>query len=353
MWEMQGELGTSHAYEMGGDYRSSPNYAQGFLGADYTYDAENNGYRITHIPQGDAWEASKDSPLNAPGVNVTEGDILLAIGGQQVSETLSPGELLVNLANQEVQATFQNAEDSEKRVVTLKVLGGEHELRYREWVSQNRRYVHEKTDGKVGYVHIPDMGRRGYAEFHRGYLAEVSYPGLLIDVRYNGGGHVSQLLLEKLARRRIGYDVPRWGTPHPYPDASVLGPMIAVTNENAGSDGDIFSHCFKLMELGLLVGKRTWGGVIGISPHHPFVDGGGTTQPEYSFWFVDVGWRVENYGTDPDIEVDYRPQDYIAEGDPQLDRAIEELLRQMEENPPKLPDFGERPRLTLPTLPKA
>jgi len=353
MWEMQGELGTSHAYEMGGDYRSSPNYAQGFLGADYAYDPESNGYRITHIPHGDAWEATKDSPLNAPGVNVREGDILLAIAGQRVSETVSPGELLVNLANQEVQATFQNANDGEKRVVTLKVLGGESELRYREWVSQNRRYVHEKTDGKVGYVHIPDMGRRGYAEFHRGFLAEVSYPGLLIDVRYNGGGHVSQLLLEKLARRRIGYDVPRWGTPHPYPDASVLGPMVAVTNENAGSDGDIFSHCFKLMELGLLIGKRTWGGVIGISPHHPFVDGGGTTQPEYSFWFVDVGWSVENYGTDPDIEVDYRPQDYITDADPQLDRAIEELLRQMEENPPQLPDFGERPRLTLPTLPKA
>ena len=353
MWEMQGELGTSHAYEMGGDYRSSPNYAQGFLGADFAYDTESNGYRITHIPHGDGWEASKDSPLNAPGVNVSKGDILLAIGGQQVSETVSPGELLVNLANQEVQATFQNEDNSEKRVVTLKVLRSEQELRYREWVSQNRRYVHEKTDGKVGYVHIPDMGRRGYAEFHRGYLAEVSYPGLLIDVRYNGGGHVSQLLLEKLARRRIGYDVPRWGMPHPYPDASVLGPMIAVTNENAGSDGDIFSHCFKLMELGLLVGKRTWGGVIGISPHHPFVDGGGTTQPEYSFWFVDVGWSVENYGTDPDIEVDYRPQDYTTDNDPQLDRAIAELLRQMEENPPEVPDFGERPRLTLPTLPKA
>ena len=352
MWEMQGELGTSHAYEFGGDYRSSPNYAQGFLGADFAYDAEKGGYRITHIPQGDAWEATKDSPLNAPGINVRTGDILLAIGGQRVSETVSPGELLLHLANQEVQATFQNADDGEKRVVTLKVLRSENELRYREWVSRNREYVHEKTDGKVGYVHIPDMSRRGYAEFHRGFLAEVSYPGLLVDVRYNGGGHVSQLLLEKLSRRRIGYDVPRWGTPHPYPDASVLGPMIAVTNENAGSDGDIFSHCFKLMELGLLIGKRTWGGVIGISPHQMFVDGGGTTQPEYSFWFVDVGWRVENYGTDPDIEVDYRPQDYASEGDPQLDRAIAELLRQMEENPPEIPDFGERPRLTLPTLPK-
>ena len=352
MWEMQGELGTSHAYEFGGDYRSSPNYAQGFFGADFAYDAEKGGYRITHIPQGDAWEVTKDSPLNAPGINVRIGDILLAIGGQRVGETVSPGELLVHLANQEVQATFQNADDGEKRVVTLKVLRSESELRYREWVSRNREYVHEKTDGKVGYVHIPDMSRRGYAEFHRGFLAEVSYPGLLVDVRYNGGGHVSQLLLEKLSRRRIGYDVPRWGTPHPYPDASVLGPMIAVTNENAGSDGDIFSHCFKLMELGLLIGKRTWGGVIGISPHQMFVDGGGTTQPEYSFWFVDVGWRVENYGTDPDIEVDYRPQDYASEGDPQLDRAIAELLRQMEENPPEVPDFGERPRLTLPTLPK-
>ncbi len=225
-------------------------------------------------------------------------------------------------------------------------------MRYREWVSQNRQYVYEKTSGKVGYVHIPDMMGRGYAEFHRGFLAEVSSPGLLIDVRYNSGEHVSQLILEKLSRRRIGYNVRRWGTPSPYPDASVLGPMVAVTNENAGSDGDIFSHCFKLMKLGKLIGKRTWGGVIGISPHQAFVDGGLTTQPEHPYWFVDAGWWVENYGTDPDIEVDYRPQDYAAPGDPQLDRAIEELLQEMEENPPQLPDFGERPRLTLPTLPK-
>ncbi len=352
MWEMQGELGTSHAYEFGGDYRRSPNYAQGFLGADFTYDAEHNGYRVTHIPHGDAWDSTKESPLNAPGININEGDILLSIGGERLSRDISPGQLLVNLAGQEVQATFQKAEAGEKRTLALKVLRSENELRYREWVSQNRRYVHEKTDGKVGYVHIPDMGGRGYAEFHRGFLAEVSHPALIVDVRYNGGGHVSQLILEKLSRRRIGYDLPRWGTPHPYPDASVLGPMVAVTNENAGSDGDIFSHCFKLMKLGTLIGKRTWGGVIGISPHQGFVDGGGTTQPEYSFWFVDVGWRVENYGTDPDIEVDYRPQDYATDSDPQLDRAISELLQQMEEKPPQLPDFGERPRLTLPTLPK-
>ena len=185
-----------------------------------------------------------------PGINIREGDILLAIAGQRVSETVSPGELLVNLANQEVQATFRSADDGEERVVTLKVLGSENELRYREWVSKNRRYVHEKTDGKVGYVHIPDMGRRGYAEFHRGFLAEVSYPGLLVDVRYNGGGHVSQLLLEKLSRRRIGYDVPRWGTPHPYPDASVLGPMVAVTNEECGFRWRYFLALFQVDGVG-------------------------------------------------------------------------------------------------------
>jgi tricorn protease len=173
-----------------------------------------------------------------------------------------------------------------------------------------------------------------------------------VDVRYNGGGHVSQLILEKLARRRIGYSVQRWGTPSPYPSDSVLGPIVAITNEQAGSDGDIFSHVFKLMRLGPLIGKRTWGGVIGINPRDMLADGAVTTQPEYSFWFADVGWQVENYGTDPDIEVDIRPQDYAAGDDPQLDRALIEVVRLLAETPPQLPDFSERPRLGLPTLPE-
>ena len=168
------------------------------------------------------------------------------------------------------------------------------------------------TDGRIGYLHIPDMGPQGYAEFHRGFLAEVTRDGLIVDVRYNGGGHVSQLLLEKLARRRIGYDKSRWGGMSPYPSESVGGPVVALTNEHAGSDGDIFCHSFKLLKLGPLIGKRTWGGVIGISPRNPLVDGTITTQPEFSFWFEDVGWTVENYGTDPDIEVDMTPQDQVG-----------------------------------------
>ena len=200
----------------------------------------------------------------------------------------------------------------------------------------------------MGYVHVPDMGPHGYAEFHRYYFAEVSKEGLIVDVRFNGGGHVSQLILEKLARQRLGYDVPRWGKPRSYPDDAPMGPMVAVTNEYAGSDGDIFSHCFKLMKLGTLIGKRTWGGVIGIWPRHPMVDGTVVTQPEFSFWFTDVGWGVENYGTDPDIEVEMAPQDWVRGNDRQLDVAIEQILAKLTANPVQLPNFGDRPRLTLP-----
>ncbi len=235
--------------------------------------------------------------------------------------------------------------------VVVSAIHSETAARYRAWVENNRQRVHEATNGRVGYVHIPDMGATGYAEFHRGYLAEVDRDGLIIDVRYNGGGHVSQLILEKLARRRIGYDLSRWGGLSPYPTDSVAGPLVALTNESAGSDGDIFCHSFKLLKLGPLIGKRTWGGVIGISPHHALVDGTVTTQPEYSFWFEDVGWNVENYGTDPDIEVDNTPQDYVANRDTQLDRAISEVLRLLEIMPINKPDLAQRPSRALPTLP--
>ena len=343
-WELQGELNTSHAYEMGGEYRHGPHYQQGFLGVDWSYDAENNRYRITRIVQGDPADTNTTSPLTSPGLNITPGDAVLAIDGQRVGPERSPQELLVNQAGNEVQLTIEDATSKEIRVVTAKAIGNERPARYREWVENNRRVVHEKSDGKVGYVHIPDMSPAGFAEFHRSYLAEYDYPALLVDVRFNGGGHVSGLLLEKLARRRIGYDFSRWGQPEPYPQESPRGPMVALTNEHAGSDGDIFSHGFKLMGLGPLIGKRTWGGVIGISPRHTLVDGTVTTQPEYAFWFKDVGWNVENYGTDPDIEIDIAPQDYVHKVDPQLDRAIAEALRLIEERPALEPKPEERPR---------
>jgi tricorn protease len=234
----------------------------------------------------------------------------------------------------------------------VRALHDDDEARYRAWVEANRRQVHAATGGRIGYLHIPDMGPRGYAEFHRGFLAELARDGLIVDVRYNRGGHVSQLLLEKLARRRIGYDKSRWSGLAPYPYEAVGGPIVALTNELAGSDGDIFCHSFKLLKLGPLVGKRTWGGVIGISPRHPLVDGTITTQPEYSSWFEDVGWEVENYGTDPDVEVDNTPQDYLAGRDAQLERAIAEAQRLLAEQRIVQPDPATRPSRALPRLPQ-
>jgi len=352
MWEMQGELGTSHAYEMGGDYKPEPDFEQGFLAADFAFDAEAGGYRVTHIVQGDPWDESATSPLHGPGLEVAEGDLLLAVAGRPLSRELAPQQALVNLAGERVLLTFAGREaGAPPRTVTVKTLRSEYGARYREWVEGKRAAVHAATEGRIGYLHIPNMGAAGYAEFHRGFLAEVTRQGLIVDLRYNGGGHVSQLLLEKLARRRIGYDVQRWGMPESYPVDAVLGPLVAIANEWAGSDGDIFSHAFKLMKLGPLVGKRTWGGVIGISPKDRLIDGGVTTQPEFSFWFEDVGWGVENYGTEPDMEVEITPEDWVAGRDPQLERAIAEALRRLAENPPTLPDFSNRPRLGLPSLP--
>jgi tricorn protease len=347
IWEMQGELGSSHAYEGGGDYRPHPHYRQGFLGADWRLDRASGTYRVARILRGDPWDGSASSPLLAPGVNVGVGDAILAIDGQRVTPERGIQQLLVNKAGSEVQLVVHPADGGAIRTVTVRALGDEHRdehrARYRDWVEGNRRRVREATDGRVGYLHIPDMGPGGYAEFHRGYLTEYDRDALIVDVRSNGGGDVSGLLLEKLARRRLGYDFQRWGPPQPYPAESPRGPLVAITDENAGSDGDIFSHAFKMLGLGPLIGKRTWGGVIGINPYMPLADGTFTTQPEFSFWFQDVGWGVENYGTDPTIEVDYTPQDYVRGVDPQLERAIAEALRLLEERHAPVPTPEARP----------
>jgi tricorn protease len=342
IWEMQGELGTSHAYEMGGDLRVPPQYQRGFLGADYAWDDTRSGYVIAAILRGDSWNRSDDSPLAEPGLDVKPGDAIVAVGGIAVSRTRTPDELLVNRAGRDVALDIER--DGTRRRILVHALRDERMLRYRAWVDANRRTVHERTGGRVGYVHIPDMGPWGFAEFHRGYLSEFERDGLVVDVRYNRGGHVSPLLLEKLARKRVGYDVSRYGPPAPYPPESVGGPLVALTNQFAGSDGDIFSHCFKLYGLGTLVGMRTWGGVVGINPYHELVDGTVTTQPEFSFWFVDAGWGVENYGTDPDVVIDIAPQDSAAGIDPQMDTALRLINESLNQAPPPpvFPPFPSR-----------
>jgi tricorn protease len=343
IWEMQGELGSSHAYESGGEYRPRPEYAQGYLGVDWAYDPASGRYTIARIVRGDPWDAKATSPLLAPGTNAVVGDAVVAINGQAVGNGTSPQQLLVNQAEAEVQVTLQPAAGGAARTVTVRTLAGEQRARYLDWVAANRQKVREASGGTLGYLHIINMAYDGFGDFHRQFLTEYDFDGLVVDVRGNGGGMVSGLLLEKLARRRLGYDYQRWGQPTPYFKEAPRGPMVALTDENAGSDGDIFSHAWKMLDLGPLIGKRTWGGVVGIDPYIPLVDGGQTTQPEFSFWFRDVGWGVENYGTEPTIEVDYPPQAYVAGTDPQLERAIAEALRLVAEHPGPTPTPAPRP----------
>lgn len=342
VWTMQGELGTSHAYEFGGDYEIPPQYQPGLLGADFRWDSSwklkdaperfDGGLRIERLLRGDPWDRKCSSPLRRPGISVNEGDVLLAINGQRLEQDTPVGQLLTNQIGREVELLIADAEGTEKpRTITVKTLPTEFPLRYRDWVELNRRTVHEATNNRIGYVHIPDMGLGGYAEFHRQYIREYDYDGLVVDVRFNGGGFVSQLILEKLARKPIGGSVKRHGSvPYTYPAHAVEGPMVALTSPEAGSDGDIFSHCFKQFELGPLIGKRTWGGTIGISPSHLLADGSLTTQPEYAIWFKDIGFGLENHGADPDIDVEYPPESSPGKKDPQLRVAIDEVLQLLE-----------------------
>jgi tricorn protease len=194
----------------------------------------------------------------------------------------------------------------------------------------------------VGYIHIPNMGPEGFGEFLRGYMPAYDCEGLIIDVRYNGGGNVSPLILDYLTRKRLGYDHSRWQGVFPYPEESPRGPMVFLANEYTASDGDIFCHAVKVLNLGPIIGQRTWGGVVGIWPRYGLVDGTMTTQPEYSFWFHDVGWSVENKGVDPDVEVAIAPHDYRKGYDPQLEKALKVLEALMEKAGPI--DTGQLPK---------
>ncbi len=278
IWELQGELGTSHCYEMGGEYRRPPSWGQAHLGADIDRDVSGT-WVVTRVVPGTSWQPHEASPLLAPGARLSAGTAILAVNGQPVDPAVGPAALLTNQSGLPVELTVAGppaearSNGARPRRIVVPTLDDEMPLRYRDWVTANRRQVREATDGRAGYVHIPDMMPHGWSEFHRSYLAEVEKDALVVDARFNAGGHVSGLVLEKLARRRLGWDVPRRGAPISYPDEAPAGPLVLLTNEWAGSDGDIFTHGFKMLKLGPVVGTRTWGGVIGMDITLPLVDG--------------------------------------------------------------------------------
>lgn len=335
LWEVHGELGTSHAYVM--PYRGYGNGPrQGLLGADISLH-EDGSWRIDRILPTETSDPDARSPLAAPGVAVRAGDAIAAVGGRPVDPVTGPGPLLVGTAGKPVELTISPAGGGEVRHAVVVPVADEEPLRYHAWVADRRAYVHEKSGGRIGYLHVPDMQAPGWAQIHRDLRVEVAREGLVVDVRENRGGHTSQLVVEKLARRIVGWAVPRGLRPYSYPADAPRGPVVAVANEFSGSDGDIVNAAIKALGIGPVVGTRTWGGVIGIDSRYRLVDGTLVTQPKYAFWLEGYGWDVENRGVDPDVEVIQRPQDYAAGRDVQLDEAIRLALAALEGTPAKTP----------------
>lgn len=358
--ELHGELGSSHAYVIGGDLPDKRDYQQGLLGARTSYDAKAGAYRIDRLI--DSQDHSSDALLNpcrVPGVQLAEGDLIYAVNGIPLGQNHSVDQALEQQAGQYVhlQIKRSSSTNTSTESVIVKTSHCNHERLYREWVEKNRAYVTKHSQGKLGYIHIPDMSKDGYAEFMRSFLQAFDCEGLVIDVRFNGGGHVSSLILQKLALKRFGLDNARWHDANLcYPANSPRGCMVGLCNEYAGSDGDMFSYAFKKMRLGRLIGKRTWGGVIGINVRHQLIDGGVTTQPEYAIWLDGVGYGVENHGVDPDEVVEITPEQAATGQDPQLDRAIMIALEELQNHQyPDLDDLlakTKKPSKKAPKLPK-
>jgi tricorn protease len=324
--EMQGELGVSHAYTWGYDSGKGPDYGGGLLGATFTYEASEQSWVLHDFTPCVPEDEDLRIPLQAPGVNMKRGDRLIAVDGQVLSSGFGPEAALVARANGYVALLVQDAESKAQRSVAVKPRRALRAFHYGAFVKANRDYVHKASTGRVGYIHIPDMSTQGFQEFFKAYVHEFDREALILDTRFNRGGLISSEILSQLLRKRLGYDQSRHEGQVPYMWGSPRGPMVALCNEYTASDGDMFAYSFQRLKLGPLIGRRTWGGVIGIFPRYPLLDGSMTSQPEYAIWFHDIGWRLENEGAEPDILVDIPPGCSPGAGDPQLDRGIQEAL---------------------------
>lgn len=339
---MIGELGTGHAYVGGGDVGGSVRPVPiGSLAVDYA--ASGGGLKIARIYRGREFDEGERGPLAEPGLNVKEGDFLVAIDGKPVDAGTNPSQFLVGKAGRPVVLEINDKPSRDgARKITVTPLAGDGGVRYVQWVEDNRKKVEELSGGKIGYMHVPDTSMEGVVGFMRGYYSNSDKQALLVDERYNGGGMIPTFFVERLARRTNTGFRARHGEDIYFPPQTVEGPMAMLINEFAGSGGDLFPWMFRHAKLGPLIGNRTWGGLVGIQGSAPLVDGGFFTAPAFGLYDYEKGeWIAENKGVDPDIPVDLRP-DLLAQGrDPQLERAVEHLMKELQKpRPPrKRPDF--------------
>jgi tricorn protease len=351
--EVLGELGTSHAYVAAARRNEGPAHYQrwqGLLGANLV--RRDGHWTVKRILPGDSSDSKARSPL--AGTGIREGAVLTHVDGRPVDPVTGPYPLLAGSGGTTVELTFTPAEGEAGRArrVAVVPLIDERPLRYQDWVAKRREVVRELSGGKCGYLHIPDMGGSGWAQFNRDLRMEVSRPALIVDVRGNAGGHISELVIEKLTRKILGWDLTRNAQPVSYTSNAPRGPVVALADEATSSDGDMITAAFKLLKLGPVVGQRTWGGVVGMTGRHRLGDGTVITVPMNAAWFEAYGWSVENHGVEPDLEVLRTPLDWAEGRHAQLDDAVQLALDLLETHPAAVPpDYTDVPDRSRPKLP--
>ncbi len=331
--EIQGELGNSHTYSNNGDDADrTPAVPTPLLGADYALDAATGRYRFARIYRGDDSRADYRGPLSAPGVAVHEGDYLLAVDGVELKAPTDPYSLFVGLSGP-VTLTVSNSTTGARRDVTVEPVANELALREQYWISHNREKVDQLSGGKVGYIYLSDMESLGMEQFIRQYYAQLGKQALVIDDRWNNGGFIDQIVLERLRRVLVGMGTNRERAAQQTPQEMLDGPKVVLMNHYSASDGDIFPYYFRKYGLGQLVGTRTWGGVRGIRGNWTLLDGGSITVPEHSLYGLDGKWVIENHGVDPDIEVEDVPGEFLTDHDIQLETAVRLMTDQLARTP--------------------
>jgi len=348
--EMIGELNAGHTYVFGGDTSSGgPSVSVGTLGADLEV-AEGDAHpRIVRILPGNAWHPDERSPLREPGCGIREGDFLLSIDDRPIRAEDNVFSFLEDAVGRQVEVTA-GPDPSGEGAVTCRIrpAAGERSLRYRAWVDGRRSVVEKATNGRLGYLHIPDMMDNGLVQFARGWYHDFRKEGFIIDDRYNSGGFVGDMIIDRLERRVWSYTQPREGGPIPNPERTTRAHIAVLVNADTGSNGEYFAEAIRIRGLAPLIGERTWGGAVGIEPHQGLVDGGLTTPPQFAPYGLDRRWLIEGHGVEPDIEVENLPLDVLSGHDAQLDRAIAWLMSKIAEEPRPIPDPPEYPDKSKP-----
>lgn len=334
--ELLSGLCLQHVYLMGGDVPRAESRKGGLLGADFR--VENGRHRIARIYRGESWNPGLRAPLTQPKANLKEGEYLLAVNGQELRGEDEVYRLFEGTAGkQTILKVGPSADGAESREVTVVPVGSERALRNLAWVDANRKAVDKLTGGRVAYIYLPNTSVEGYVRFNRYFFAQAGRDAVIVDERFNGGGLLADHVVDYLRQPVRNYATTREGTDQAFPTSAIPGPKVMLINEQAGSGGDYLPYTFRQAGLGPLIGKRTWGGLVGIGGYPSLVDGGGVTAPRWGIWFPNGRWDVENRGVAPDVEVEFDPK-LVREGkDPQLEKAIEIVLAELTKNPVKRP----------------